>query len=515
MSWVHRGRIALAVGVAGWLGAWVASGQPAVAGGSADTNERHSDQDNCIRPGGAYGEDLVGREDGLRRLYVKADAAGQQNGRCWRDAYRDLQDALDHARAQSEVAEIWVARGVYRPARGSGSRAESFRLVDGVRVYGGFVGNETLLEQRNPDPLTNGTRLSGDLLDDDAAGNRQDNSYNVVSAIGLSSGAVLDGFTVSGGFADGTRHQAQGGAVHISAADVRIDRCLLAGNAAVEGGAIYIDSGSPLLRGCIVRDNAAQRGGALHVVGGAPRVEFATFLKNQASESGGDVLAGGAAETLLLHTRLLGGGAVRGGSLAAGEDGLIEAVNCVITGAQAAATGGAVQLDGRAIARLINCTVVDNSAAATGGVYATAQSAAFIQSTILWANHDVSSGLGEAAQLALDAAALADVQYSCLTGWSGKFGGVGNHGDDPAFVAPDGGLAADLALRPDSPCIDAGNSDAFGDALMDKGLGHEYEVDLGLEHRFTDDPDTRDKGVSSYGLPVVDIGAFEYQASSD
>lgn len=64
-------------------------------------------------------------------LYVKSNASGANNGTSWADAYTNLQSALSIV---SSGDEIWVAAGTY----------SSITLKNGVSVYGGFAGTETL-----------------------------------------------------------------------------------------------------------------------------------------------------------------------------------------------------------------------------------------------------------------------------------------------------------------------------------------------------------------------------------
>ncbi len=72
-------------------------------------------------------------------------------------------------------------------------------MKNNLAIYGGFNGTETSLNDRNP--VTNVSILSGDI---EGAGNA-DNSYNVVKNLnnGLNSTAIPDGFTITGGNANG------------------------------------------------------------------------------------------------------------------------------------------------------------------------------------------------------------------------------------------------------------------------------------------------------------------------
>ncbi len=130
-------------------------------------------------------------------VYVDKDAAGLNDGSSWTDAFTDLQEALEWATCAG-VDEIWVADGTYLPTGGS-DRSVSFQLVNGVTLYGGFSGMETSAADR--DSLGGGTILSGDI---GQPGFDEDNSYHVVVGSGTDSTAVLNGFTVTAGYADGS-----------------------------------------------------------------------------------------------------------------------------------------------------------------------------------------------------------------------------------------------------------------------------------------------------------------------
>lgn len=103
------------------------------------------------------------------RIFVNAGAGGLNNGTSWANAFQDLSDALDQASLTASAlnpVELWIARGVYTPGRGSGDQTATFTVVDGVQLFGGFTGGETDLSQR--DAESNETILSGNLGHNDA-----------------------------------------------------------------------------------------------------------------------------------------------------------------------------------------------------------------------------------------------------------------------------------------------------------------------------------------------------------
>jgi hypothetical protein len=185
------------------------------------------------------------------------------------DNASELQPALTGAISGTQ---IWAARGIYRPGPG-GDRAATFQLKNGVALYGGFAGNELLLDQR--DLAANPTILSGDLLaNDGAAGaNFADNSYHVVTGSGVNASALLDGFIVEGGSAT---------PVHCAGASGCVDDPL-----AIVGGGMLNDHGSPTLHAVTFRANNAEfTGGALYNATSSPILDHVTFTNNRAGAGG-------------------------------------------------------------------------------------------------------------------------------------------------------------------------------------------------------------------------------------
>lgn len=151
-----------------------------------------------------YVDDLQFDGDGVcvfNKTFVDKDATGNNDGTSWADAYTDLQDALTNYNGN----EIWVAEGTYKPH--ASDRTATFSIPSGANIYGGFAGTETAVNQRVAG--SNTTILSGDLNGDDNATlldtepTRQDNSYHVITLKGDVQNVVLDGFTISGGNANG------------------------------------------------------------------------------------------------------------------------------------------------------------------------------------------------------------------------------------------------------------------------------------------------------------------------
>ena len=191
-------------------------------------------------------------------VFVKQGGSG--NGSSWASAFGKLQDALKIALPGDE---IWVAAGTYKPANGT-NRDSTFSIGNGIKVYGGFAGTETALTARNWNK--NKTILSGDI---GVVGTETDNSYHVVSFVGLSamlidSTTVLDGVIVEHGYGiDGNNERRYGGGVYMQNASVTIQNCIIRKNQSLFGGGVYGYGGTPRIINSVLDKNRAYYGGAL------------------------------------------------------------------------------------------------------------------------------------------------------------------------------------------------------------------------------------------------------------
>ena len=232
-------------------------------------------------------------------LYVNTAASGNNDGSSWQHAYTDLQAALAAAQGGDE---LWVAAGVYKPVTPSdvdnvtdAEREYSFSLKNGVALYGGFVGNEAIKEHR--DWLRNRTILSGDIDDNDvlemgmtasALDIVGDNSYHVVRASSVDNTAILDGFVITAGMANGMIPNNYGGGIYVENANPLLENLSFVGNMAVTGGGIYNHASSPTLNSVSFAGNSAGTGGGMaNMSGSEPVLRNVIFNSNNANIGGG------------------------------------------------------------------------------------------------------------------------------------------------------------------------------------------------------------------------------------
>lgn len=148
-------------------------------------------------------------------FYVKQYGTGNQRGDSWNNAIADVAIALKaaqriNASVPGYVKQIWVSGGTYTPqyvingavnaSSTPDNRNNTFLLVKDVKIYGGFAGNETALANRDLSLTANASILSGDLGTEN---DNTDNAYHVVAASGDVGTATLNGFTITGGNANG------------------------------------------------------------------------------------------------------------------------------------------------------------------------------------------------------------------------------------------------------------------------------------------------------------------------
>lgn len=266
---------------------------------------------------------------------------------------------------------VWVAKGVY--TNNGAINMNTDRA--GIKIYGGFKGDETTLESRRQiDSDGNGiiepwefefvTQFKGDMNDVPSFRMFTMNSDNV----------VVDGITIS----DNNNTTDTGSGCYIKGVGATLSRCIVrncitawsrASNA-VNGGGVFMENGTVI--GCLIENcqnnNLATAGsaygGGINLNGNACVIRNST-IRNNVVNSTQNALGGG----LFINS-----GAT--------------AENCVIYNNNSSYRGGGVYVhtSGSDPVKLVNLTVVNNMAAMDGGGIFCNRGTTFIYNSIFWGN---------------------------------------------------------------------------------------------------------------------------------
>lgn len=299
--------------------------------------------------------------DAGRIRYVMETAQGSGDGTSWADASGDLQKMIDELAAVDAPGEVWVAAGTYRPTTQiieGVQYAASFRMRDGIDVYGGFAGTETSKAKREkgsmPWSYTNETVLLGADYEDGSAtwGNDQ---WNVISStrhvvwfapmsgeVKFKYTTVLDGVTIKGGAANGGEGLAdfatdKGGGVYMGLNAI-LQNCIVTENTAKgDGGGVYAngdgaDASSANAKGgrvvgCLVYNNSSVEDGGGVFVKNAGLVLRSMITNNSAMNGAGvylDKNAENHPEYLILSTSVVSNNTATGnGAVYCNESGVL------------------------------------------------------------------------------------------------------------------------------------------------------------------------------------------------
>jgi cysteine-rich repeat protein len=291
------------------------------------------------------------------RVHVDADGgAAQPDGLTWASALATVQEGIRAAAAQPTPCEVWVAAGVY--LAWTGAQSDTLQLEPGVALYGGFAGTETSREERSWDAHPS-------LLDGREPGSTWRRVFHVVTG---ADDALLDGFTIKGGRADGVGLDGNGGGLLASGVSPTVANCRFEDNEARWGGALYLGTGSASeVRDSTFLGNRADFGGAVASVDASALLTGLHLEDNAAAVSGGAVYA--------LRGRLSATGsafeqnrsAIDGGGLA-GVDAYVLVAGCTLTGNTATSGGGLLAFDG-AVLSVTSALLEANQARQGAGVF--------------------------------------------------------------------------------------------------------------------------------------------------
>ncbi|WP_412465751.1 MBG domain-containing protein [Pedobacter sp. KLB.chiD] len=349
-------------------------------------------------------------------VYVNKNVTGGNgSGDSWANAMVELADALKQAKTNTAINEIWVAKGTYKPKYSpqdganfgtDQGRDNTFLLVNNVKVYGGFAGNESTLGERDLSIAANASILSGDLDSNDGADGtiNGNNAYHVVLSAGSMGTATLNGFTLKGGNANGS------GNIAVNANTIDQNK---------GGGLAVVQTASLSLTNLNITQNNAGSGAGVSNVNSNPVIEFARISYNKVF--GGD------------------------GAGMANRSSSPKIVNSIIHHNGTAYRGGGIYNDTSAPV-LINVTIADNmiSSNGSGAGLINDGGTSTVYNSIIWADNPASIQ-GNAAT----------VKNSLV---KGGYNGTNVINQDPIF---NNGAIGDYTLAVSSPAINKGDNSLF------------------------------------------------------
>ena len=329
-----------------------------------------------------------------RIRYVKKDGTGDGTG-SWDNASANLQAMIDELAesGDGQPGEVWVAAGEYEPLTQlipGTSHTASFRMRNGVSVYGGFQGTETAKTDRKkgamPWQFVNKTILSAAYYSADNlefSNNKwttTSDSRHVVWFAPMEGEAdftmptYLDGVTVRGGYA-------QGGT---GLDDFKTDR----------GAGVYMDGENTyLVNSTVTECYATGNGGGVYLRGG--RVQTSLIYNNNADQGGGAVYVDGQG---LVHRSMLANNSARNGAGAylnhtEGTDPEYLVVSTCVVSNNTSTGNGAIYCNGGGV--LLQNTIVNNrcvtatdltdpNASQTGGLYLNGYG--LVVNSVIWNN---------------------------------------------------------------------------------------------------------------------------------
>jgi len=408
------------------------SGGTYVTGFSSSTNfpTNNAFQDTY---GGGIKDAFVARLD-IREQdiwHVDGDISSSGDGSSWDKAFKSIQEAMA-VNVASGGDEIWVKKGTYK-------LSSSIFVPIEVGIYGGFAGSE--IERNQRDWKMNLTKVDGQNL--------------VYQCFYIVAGATIDGFTITGGNAEGELIDSSGGGILINQSAPIISNCIITGNKAkFGGGGIANVQSSPDITNCkIINNSASVGGGIFNDDNSFPNIVDCTITGNSStfygSNTGGGGITNQKSSPVIANCTIMGNSSAYGGGGILNIDNSSPVItNCTITGNNSDIVGGGIWNSYNSSPDIINCTVSGNSAeSGAGGIHNKENSFPYFTNSIIWGNT-----APDEPQMYSDETSTPVVTYC---DFQGGYTGEGNIDSDPLFVSGD-----NYHLQESSPCIDKGNNSA-------------------------------------------------------
>jgi hypothetical protein len=313
-----------------------------------------------------------------------ARAGGTGDGTSWKNASDDVQKMMDELAVLSmndagttgpyivklgagTYAPRWepavpASPGGYSYTPPGDLRNAAFTLREGVQVWGGYPASGGDDASRNT--AANVTTLSGDFNGDDTVTgsgetltitNNAENAYHVVLGLNIpaKSGTVLDGLTISGGYADGP------GSITVNGVSV----------SRTYGGGMYYNNSSPVLTNVTISGNRANgMGGGICNENASPVLTDVTISGNYAGNTGGGMFNFAAASPELTNVTISGNYTINTGGGISNWNALAGLADVTISGNYAVNKGGGIYNDTSSLL-VTGGEISGNKAKSGGGIY--------------------------------------------------------------------------------------------------------------------------------------------------
>jgi len=346
------------------------------------------------------------------------------DGHTWGyDAFDKIQDGID---AVASPGTVHVAAGTY---------FENIILKDGVQLLGGGAALTT--------------------IDGEGYG-------SVVTAVGIGSEGMLDGFTIRNGNAQ------YGGGIHIEDSQITVTHCTIINNTGTYGGGISVSGdSSPTISDNLIDSDSAFYGGGVFIWGSSASDCRPTLVSNTISGNSADTYGGGIYfenASPVIASNFISGNTTEvfeGGGICHFLPSEALIINNIIVHNTAARYGGGIgshtnSMDGPH-PTIVNNTISFNSATNGGGLWVFYSRAIIINNII--------SSNSEQGIYCLAPSEPTLMHNDVWNNSGGNYGGScsdptgteGNISADPMFVDSENG---DYHLQENSPCIDVGTNDA-------------------------------------------------------
>ena len=425
-------------------------------------------------------------------LYVDSSKATSGDGSSWANAFKELREALYAASQCSSITTINIAKGTYKPTDDTNRDSAFAILRGGLKIYGGYPGGGGT---RNP--AVNPTVLSGDI---GTAGNASDNSYHVVVIAGLTSSAdslVLDGFTVTGGDANGSNgkvyngaaiSQNEGAGIYLHSNNgagrkIAVRSCTVTGNtSATYGGGFYNQLSSPAIFNCRFTGNtAADGGGMFNYNASSPSVSNSMFTGNIASNLGAGMHNLSNSSPSVINCTF----AANTGRCVYNAFSSPSFTNCLFVSNNALGNGSAMY-NANSSSVVTNCTFTLNTSSGNGTIFNENPSSPQFTNCIIWGNAAIANG-GILNTISTPTVTYSDAQ--------GGYSGTGNISSDPLFINKNDADGADNIFGTADDGLKLQSGSSAGNAGNNAGVPAGVATDI--------------TGAARIQSGTVDMGAYE------